>query len=100
MAEFYVYILLSEKSNKFYVGQTSLQPEERLAQHNSGHYDEKFTLSGIPWNLFYVIKCVSREQAIKIERHIKNMKSRKYIEDLKKFPEISEKLLVKYYSID
>jgi putative endonuclease len=36
------------------------------------------------------------EQAHKIENHIKKMKSKKYIENLKKYPEISLRLLQKY----
>ena len=32
----------------------------------------------------------------KIESHIKNMKSRKFIENLKKYPSILENLLKKY----
>jgi len=32
----------------------------------------------------------------KIEIHIKKMKSKKYIQDLKKYPEIAQKLLKKY----
>jgi putative endonuclease len=36
------------------------------------------------------------KQAFQIEKHIKRMKSKKYIKDLKKFPDISEKLKLKY----
>ncbi len=32
----------------------------------------------------------------KIENHIKKMKSKKYIKDLKKYPEIAQKLIKKY----
>jgi putative endonuclease len=32
---------------------------------------------------------------MKIERHIKKMKSKKYIQNLKKYPEMVEKLLIK-----
>jgi putative endonuclease len=38
------------------------------------------------------------KQALRIEKHIKNMKSKKYIEDIKKYPEITERLKEKYCS--
>ncbi len=40
----------------------------------------------------------SYTQALKIEKHIKNIKSKKYIHDCAKYPEISQKLLKKYSS--
>jgi len=36
------------------------------------------------------------EQARKIEKQIKRMKSKKYIENLKKYPDIVKKLIEKY----
>jgi putative endonuclease len=44
-----------------------------------------------------VIPCDTIEQAVFIESKIKRMKSRKYIENLKKYPEIVEKMLRKYH---
>ena len=45
-----LYILFSEKLNKYYVGAcTNL--ERRLYEHNIGH--SKFTSPDIPWILFY-----------------------------------------------
>jgi putative endonuclease len=40
-----------------------------------------------------LIPCESVTQAILIEKRIKKMKSRKYIENLKKYPEMIEKIL-------
>ncbi len=91
-----VYILISKKTKKFYVGFTRLRVLERLEQHNNLHYENSYTEKGIPWVIFHVIECESENQAIKIESHIKNMKSSKYIQNLKKFPEIVEKLKFKY----
>lgn len=42
------------------------------------------------------LECNSRNQAIRIENHIKGMKSRKYIKNLALFPNISEKLLERF----
>jgi putative endonuclease len=92
----YVYILYSASLSRFYTGETSLSPVERLKQHNGGKYDEKFTRAGIPWELFLTIGCLSAAQAIKIERHIKDMKSTTYIENLKRYPEMIDKLKLRY----
>jgi putative endonuclease len=48
------------------------------------------------WEKFFLIKCSNCQQAIRIERHIKNMKSRRYLENLVLYPEITERLLKRY----
>ena len=48
------------------------------------------------WIVFYQLECNSRRQAILIEKHIKQMKSRKYLKNLAEFPEIGTKLLMKF----
>ncbi|MFN8155090.1 MAG: GIY-YIG nuclease family protein [Bacteroidia bacterium] len=92
---FYVYILFSEKLNRFYVGTTD-DPDRRLFEHNSGTFDDAFTRKGIPWTLFLIIDGLESNQAYKIEQHIKKMKSRKYFQNLLHFPEIIDKLKLKY----
>ena len=92
---FYVYILFSEKLNRFYVGTTD-DPDRRLVEHNSGTFDDAFTRKGIPWTLFLIIDGLESNQAYKIEQHIKKMKSRKYFQNLLHFPEIIDKLKLKY----
>ena len=49
------------------------------------------------WELFLIIRCDIIEQAIFVESKIKRMKSRKYIENLKKYPELVDKILKEYY---
>ncbi len=39
---------------------------------------------------------MSKAQALAIEKHIKAMKSKIYIHNLKKYPEMIDKLLLKY----
>jgi putative endonuclease len=87
----FVYIIYSRVADKFYIGQTS-DIAKRLADHNVGIYNDAFTKRASDWKLFFSIKCDSIKQAILIEKHIKRMKSRKYIENLLQFPEIAEKL--------
>ena len=93
----FLYILHSQKLNKFYIGETH-DVELRLERHNSDYYDNKWTTKGKPWELYLVIECPNKPVALKIERHIKKMKSKKYIQNLKSYPEIIEKLKSKYSS--
>ncbi|GAA4890467.1 hypothetical protein GCM10023311_13350 [Flaviramulus aquimarinus] len=91
----FVYILYSNLLDKFYVGE-ALDIQERIKQHNSGFYDSAYTKQASDWVLYYSIECCSREQARKIETHIKKMKSKTYIQNLKKYSEITKKLKNKY----
>ena len=75
----YVYILFSEKLNKYYVGAcTNL--ERRLYEHNIGH--SKYTSTGTPWIVKYTEEYSSLADAKRREKEIKNKKSRIYIEHL------------------
>jgi len=90
-----VYIIFSEKLNKFYVG-TSDNFLVRLDQHNNLFYDNSFTKKGIPWVEFLVINSLNCKQAYLIEKHIKNMKSKNYILNLKKYPNLVVNLCNKF----
>ena len=94
----FVYILYSPSCNQFYIGATTVAVESRLEWHLIKHYENNFTTKAQDWELFYQVECGSLTQALKIEKHIKSMKSKKYITDLKKYPGISEKLKLKYSS--
>ncbi len=74
--KYFVYILKSERIDKFYIGQTQ-DVSERLKRHNIGR--EKYTSKGTPWTLEFFISCNTRSEAIKLERKIKNFKSQKRI---------------------
>ncbi len=76
---FYVYILLSEKTGKFYIGSTG-DLEDRLFRHNSGW--NKSTQSGRPWQLVYSEAFSTRSEAMKREKEIKSWKSHKRISEL------------------
>jgi putative endonuclease len=91
----FVYVIISLKTGRFYVGESS-DVERRLAIHNDRLLNKNSTISGIPWELYLTIECKNRSQALKIEQHIKQMKSRTYIQNLLKYPEMREKLLEKY----
>ncbi len=76
---FYIYILYSNLADKYYIGQTS-DVQKRLYEHNHPIETTKFTAKFIPWVLltdFPVSE--NRADALKIERFIKNQKSKKFI---------------------
>ncbi len=84
----------------YYIGATTISTENRLDRHLEKYYDGKFTSKIADWELFLEFRCASMKQALLIESHIKKMKSKKYITDLKKFPSIFEKLKIKYFAAD
>ena len=91
-----VYILHSCSLNRYYIGYTS-NFESRLDFHKNAE-SHKFTAKANDWKVFLKINCEDKHQALAIEKHIKSMKSKIYIENLLKYPEITIKLLEKYNS--
>ncbi len=79
---FFVYIIYSPKLDRFYIGSTD-NFDLRIIQHNSVLYQDSFTSKGIPWDLFLNIECNNSAQAYNIEKHIKKMKLKNYIQKLK-----------------
>lgn len=76
---FFVYIIYSEKRDKYYIGYTA-DLVTRVDKHNLGATTS--TRSGIPWILVYSEEFENKTDAIKREIAIKKKKSRKYIESL------------------
>jgi putative endonuclease len=91
----YVYILHSVTADKFYVGSTKDQTK-RLEYHLNKEFENSFTAKYSDWELFFSIETADNTIARKVEAHIKKMKSSTYILNLKKYPEIAEKLILKY----
>ena len=93
MKDFCCYIIHSSKLNKFYIGACQKSLSERLMKHNEHTYgNNRFTAAADDWDLFLRINTKDYSQAIRIERKIKSMKSSVYIQNLKKYPEMVEKL--------
>jgi putative endonuclease len=93
----YVYILYSEQLGKYYIGSTSnINIRINLHLHSA---KTKYTHQADDWILHYNIECASKPQAVAIEKHIKSMKSKAYINNLLKYPEMSNKLLLKYNQV-
>jgi putative endonuclease len=90
-----VYILHSSKLSRYYIGFTS-DFDARLDFHLNSDEQRKFTHNANDWTTFLKIECQSKTQGLAIEKHIKKMKSKIYIENLLLYPEILNKLLDKY----
>ncbi len=75
----FLYILRSETTGRFYVGQTR-DLQERLVYHNA-NYSRELKNRG-PWKLVYSEEYASRSEAVCRERYIKRQKSRQFIERL------------------
>ncbi|MBL7914958.1 MAG: GIY-YIG nuclease family protein [Bacteroidia bacterium] len=88
---FCVYIIFSIKLNRYYVGTTD-DFVKRLAEHNDLKHPGSFTSRGIPWESYLLIDDLHSEQGYQIEEHIKNMHSKNYIQNLKRYPEMIEGL--------
>ena len=94
---FCCYILYSKCLDRYYIGSTHDNLEQRIIKHNTGYYKgAHFTRQSSDWDLFISITCKSYSQARKIENHIKRMKNRKYILDLRRYPQIADRLVLKY----
>ncbi len=75
-----VYILHSKNLDKYYVGHTCEDLDERLRKHLSSH--KGFTSKAKDWYLVYTEKFETKSDAYARELEIKSKKSRKYIEKL------------------
>ena len=79
---FYIYILYSKGSDKYYTGLTT-DVNRRLEEHNNPSIFNKYTAKHLPWELKLFFECSeSRGEGLIIERFIKNQKSRVFLEKL------------------
>jgi len=91
------YILYSLSHDRYYIGATHEDVLIRFQKHNEKSYGtDKATAYTGDWQIYLVIECITYAQAVNIERHIKKMKSRTYLENLRKYPEMTEKLIARY----
>ncbi|MFP4556872.1 MAG: GIY-YIG nuclease family protein [Bacteroidales bacterium] len=75
---FFVYVLESLSTGRYYIGQTS-DLEIRVKRHNAGR--NKSTKSGIPWKVKCWQEFKSRSEAVQMEQHLKRLKKRTAIID-------------------
>jgi len=74
---FYVYILFSNSSQKYYCGQTN-NLVKRINEHNNGY--SLSTKGDCPWILIGFLKFESRAEAMKKEREIKQRGIKRWLE--------------------
>jgi putative endonuclease len=87
-----VYILYSAKIDRYYVGMRE-DLDKRLVYHNHPISPSKFTSKGVPWVIYFSIRCSTKSQSLRLERLIKSKKSRGFIESLPIQPDLVQKLL-------
>ncbi len=73
---YHLYILQSESTGRFYIGQTE-HLEERVAYHNA-NYSLSLRNRG-PWKLIYSEQYETRSEAMRREQYIKRQKDRRFI---------------------
>ena len=90
-----VYILYSPSLKKHYIG-SCVDIAERLRKHLDKTFADGFTAKADDWILILEIADLGKHQIRKIEMHIKRMKSRSYIENLIRYPEMINRLKERY----
>ena len=77
--QYFVYILYSEKLDKYYIGSTG-DLEDRLRKHNRSR--SGFTATGKPWIIVYTEVLGNKTDALLREKQLKKWKNRDRIESL------------------
>ena len=90
-----VYILYSQKLNKFYIGSCK-EYNDRFQDLFFPDIYKSFTARAGDWQPFLIVENLSYLQARSVEAHIKRMKSKTFIKNLQLYPELLEKLIEKY----
>ena len=89
------YILYSKRLNKFYIGATHADVNSRLEKHNNSSYgNHRFTSTTNDWEIFLTLEANNYSHAVRMERKIKSMKSKTYLINLKRYPELRQKLIL------
>ena len=79
MEKHFLYIIYSPTFNKYYVGE-SQNPEQRLVLHNNHYFKKGFTKATNDWEFKLLFECADQVSARLLERFVKRMKSRVFIE--------------------
>ncbi len=72
----YVYVLLSKKDDKFYIGYTN-NLKRRIEEHNA---KKNFSTKGrLPLILIYVEACINEEDSRRREKYLKTTQGRRFM---------------------
>ena len=74
----YVYAIYSLSADRYYIGETA-DIQERIHQHNTHFFKGAFTTIASDWKLALLFTCSDRLAALKVEKHLKQMKSKQYL---------------------
>ncbi|HLD35191.1 MAG TPA: GIY-YIG nuclease family protein [Planctomycetota bacterium] len=75
----WIYVLISQRNGKRYIGQTGKEPLVRLQEHNQG--SNKWTRENKPFILCYKELIQTRTEAIKREHFLKTGQGRKWLDE-------------------
>ena len=89
----YFYILYSTESDKFYIGETH-DLKSRIEKHNEHSYQKSFTKIAEDWQIVLCLECTDKQQALYLEKFVKRMKSRKFIQKTIDTPEILQDIII------
>ncbi len=78
----YVYVLLSKTTQKWYIGSTR-DLQKRILNHNSGK--NQSTKHGAPWKIIYCEIGLNRNDARAREKYLKSGMGRRYVKNRLKF---------------
>ena len=73
---FYVYIIESATSLKWYYGYTE-RPGERIKEHNSNHHH--YTANKGPWVLIFLREFNTKKEALVFEKKLKSLRNKRFI---------------------
>jgi len=71
----------------------------RLEQHLDSSFPDAWTSRYKDWNVLISIECDTRQQALKIESHLKKMKNKTYYENLTRYPEMRTRLVSRFAAV-
>jgi putative endonuclease len=75
---FYVYILESESSGKWYYG-FSEDLNQRIKDHQSNR--SKYTRFKGPWKLIFKREFLDKTEALRFEKHLKTTRNKEFIKE-------------------
>jgi len=90
----FLYILYSNNSKKYYIGETH-NLEERVLKHNQHSYQNSFSKIANDWELILHYECLNRTEALYLESFLKRMKNKIFIAKIITNPEILSDILFK-----
>lgn len=86
--------MYSPTADKYFTGETNNVPH-RIELHNSHKGLKAFTKAACDWKVELIFKCNSKKEAVYLEKYIKGIKSRDFVEKLIAEPQILNDILLK-----